>query len=158
MADAKSQKLQIAFQNGIFFLAGSLNEFSDFTPMLKADEPLKINLRHINRCNSIGIKLFLDFLTKWGERPFEYHEAPSIFVDQINYIPALLGPTAANGSIASLFVPYLCDSCGLEDEVLVGIAGNTAVGPDYTPPPRTCPKCGKTMQLANPAFFSFLSS
>jgi hypothetical protein len=149
--------LDVRLEKGMYILAGDMNEFADFSQLLDADPPLRLNLRGVRRFNSVGIRNFLFFLGKWGDKDIEYHECPSGFIDQVNFIPEIVG-SQGPAAIKSLFVPYACDVCSHEEEILGRIAdfGEVAQGKD--PPTRVCPKCKGTMQITTLAYFAFLES
>lgn len=154
MAD---QGIKIVAKDGVHHLAGVLDEFSDFSLLLRQSEPLRLNLRLLTRFNSIGVRNFLRFLTDWGPKAFVYDQCPSEFVDQINMIPALLG-TKGQGRVETLFVPYECSNCDNEEEVLSRAEDYRAAakaGADL--PSRTCGKCGHPMTVLMDSFFVFLT-
>ena len=141
--------MQIDLKDGVHYLAGELNEFSDFSDLEKAQDPLQLNVKGLTRLNSIGIRNLLKFLSKWGSRPFSYHECTSELIDQINMIPALLG-TARQGKVIDLFVPFECSDCGHEHEFYGKV--DEFNGPELH---RTCPKCGGKMTVLTDSFFVF---
>lgn len=153
MAD---QGLKIVEKGGTFFLAGVLNEYADFSALENKPAPLKLNMREVRRLNSIGIRNLLKFLTNRGPLPFEYHQAPCEFIDQINMIPALLGPKAC-GVIKTLFVPYECAACDCDHEVLCTIDEFPGVAAGGAPPLRKCPKCSANMRMLTDSYFAFLT-
>src|SRR4051794_8250490 len=107
----------IVEKDGVCFLDGVLNEYADFGKLAKKAEPLRLNIRKVSRLNSIGIRNLLKFLSEWGPKAFTYEDCPSEFIDQINMIPALLG-TQRQCKVVSMFVPYECNSCDHEEEIL----------------------------------------
>jgi hypothetical protein len=148
--------IKIVEKDGVFLLSGVLNEYADFSSLLAQQPPLKLNLRNVSRLNSIGIRNLLKFLADWGPKPFEYHETPSEFVDQVNMIPALLGPKG-HGQIKTLFVPYECTKCDHEAETLCKIEEFEPVKEGNEAPVRKCPKCGGEMAVLTDSFFVFLT-
>ena len=151
------QPFKIAEKDGVFHLSGVLNEYADFSTLLNRPEPLQLNMRGVSRLNSIGIRNLLKFLSDWGSKAFSYDECPSEFVDQINMIPALLGPKG-QGKVLTLFVPYECDSCDHDEEVLGNIEDfRSSVQAGLGPPKRRCSKCGEPMTVLTDSFFVFLA-
>lgn len=149
------QGLKIEEKDGMFYLVGVLDEYVDFSPLLSENPPLKLNLKQLERLNSIGVRNLLKFLNQWGDKPLEYHECPSEFIDQVNMIPALLG-AKHHGKVASLYAPYECSSCDNEEEVFGRPEdfGDAAEGGE--PPSRPCSKCGQDMHILMDSFFVFL--
>jgi hypothetical protein len=150
------QGLSIAVRDGVTHLSGVLNEFADLSALLKSAAPLRLNMRHVTRLNSIGVRNLLKFLSEWGDRAFYYEECPSEFIDQINMIPALLG-NAGRGQVKSLFVPYECAECDAEEEVLADAEAYREPARQGRLPTRTCGKCGGKMSVLTDAFFVFLA-
>lgn len=150
------QGISIVEKDGVFHLAGVLNENADFSSLVSKPVPLKLNMRNVSRFNSIGIRNLLKFLSEWGQKPFEYIECPSEFIDQVNMIPALLG-AKRHGEIRSFFVPYECQSCDFEEEVLGDVDQYAVVAQGGEPPMRKCPKCAGTMNVQTDSFLVFLS-
>ena len=148
--------IKIVERGGVYHLSGVLNEYADLSPLLKAAEPLRLNMSQVSRLNSIGIRNFLKFLADWGPKGFVYEQAPSEFIDQINMIPALLG-LKHHGTVKSLFVPYECAKCEHEEDVLSDLADYTAVKTGGEPPKRKCPKCGHEMTVLTDSFFVFMT-
>ena len=153
MADAG---IKIVERGGVYHLSGVLNEYADLSPLLKATEPLRMNMSQVSRLNSIGIRNFLKFLADWGNRKFVYEQAPSEFVDQINMIPALLG-LKHHGAVKSLYVPYECGNCENEEDVLSELSDYAAIKTGGEPPKRKCSKCGSDMSVLTDSFFVFMT-
>ncbi len=150
------QGIKIVEKGGVFHLSGVLNEYADFSPLLTQTAPLQLNMREVSRLNSIGVRNLLKFLADWGAKPFSYDQCPSEFIDQINMIPALLGPKS-QGVVKSLFAPYECNSCDFEDEVLSPTSTFAAIATGGESPRRTCPKCSGSMTVLTESFFVFLT-
>lgn len=149
------QGIKIVEKDGVFHLSGVLNEYADFSQLLGKSQPLRLNLKGLQRLNSIGIRNLLKFLSDFGDRELIYEECPSEFIDQINMIPALMG-VKKNCKIKSLFVPLECSACDHEDEVLSEVSAlNLAPGATPTPT-HTCSKCGGKMSILTDSFFIFL--
>ena len=150
------QGIKIEERGGIFHLSGVLNEYASFDLLLQKPAPLKLNMRLVSRLNSIGIRNLLKFIGDWGPKPFEYLECPSEFIDQINMIPSLLG-AKKTGKVVSLFVPYACDKCDHEPEVLCPVGDFAGVAAGGEPATRKCEKCGGTLTVLTDSFFVFLT-
>lgn len=150
------QGIKIVEKDGTYHLSGILNEYADFSPLVKQAPPLRLNMRSVSRLNSIGIRNLLKFLAEWGAKDFEYHDCPSEFIDQINMIPALLG-TKATGRVVTLFVPYECAECDNEEEVLAKVTDFKGLAEGGDAPRRKCVKCGGQLSVLTDSFFVFLS-
>ncbi len=62
--------IKIVEKDGVFHLAGILNEYADFSPLLPKPAPLRLNMKDVSRLNSIGVRNLLKFLAEWGAKPF----------------------------------------------------------------------------------------
>ena len=150
------QVMKIVAKDGAFHVSGVLNEYADFGPLLEQPEPLQLNMRQVTRLNSIGVRNLLKFLADWGPKAFSYDQCPSKFIDQINMIPALLG-VKNHGTVKSLFVPYECNNCDHEEEVLAPVDDYCAFAKGQQAPKRQCPKCASPMNVLTDSFFVFLN-
>lgn len=151
-----SSDFSIKHQDGRYHLVGILNEYADLSPLLAAQEPLRLNMGGLSKLNSIGIRNFLRFLSDWGPRSIQYENATSEFIDQLNMIPSLKGVNN-HAVIESFFVPWQCLECDHEDEVLMDsgtIVPTVEAGDD---PERKCPKCSSDMSLLVDSYFEFLA-
>jgi hypothetical protein len=150
-----SSEFSIKQQDGRYHLLGVLNEYADLSPLLAAQEPLRLHMGGLSKLNSIGILNFLRFLSDWGPRPIHYESATSEFIDQLNMIPSLKGVNN-HAVIESFFVPWQCLECDHEDAVLMNadqVVPQVEAGND---PERKCPKCSSDMSLLVDSYFEFL--
>jgi predicted RNA-binding Zn-ribbon protein involved in translation (DUF1610 family) len=151
MAD---EGFKIIQQNGAHHLCGVLNETANLSSLLKASEPLRLDMQEVSRLNSIGVRNLLKFLSGWGGKAFSYERCPGEFIDQVNMIPALLG-TKRQGTIKSLYVPYECPKCEHEEEVLGDLAAYVPGIATGAFPQHKCPNCGDMMTVVTDSFFVF---
>src|SRR5690606_17936891 len=120
-------------------------------------EPLRLNLRGMSRLNSIGIRNLLKFISAWSPKTFIFEECPSVFIDQVNMIPALTG-VKGQGSIETFYVPYECEDCGREEDFLGKAADYASLlkaGKDV--PQQICGGCGGPMLVLTDSYFVFLT-
>lgn len=151
------QGIKIAEKNGIVFLSGIMDEASDLSSLLGHSEPLILNFKEVTRFNSTGIRNILRFCAQWGTKRLEYIDCPCDLIDQINMIPALLGPKGSY-SVNTLFVPYECRSCGFSEEVLDSVKIYDLALKSGSPlPSKVCPKCAGTMAVISESYFVFLN-
>jgi hypothetical protein len=147
--------LTVEVKEGIAYLTGSIDEYSEYDSLLAMDAPLRLNLSKVGRINSIGVRNFLKFLNDWGSKDMSYIGCTVDFVDQLNMIPSLSG---INGHIVveSALVPFECDDCDTEKEILndmIELAKLIKSGDDL--PARKC-DCGGEMYVLMDSFFVFL--
>lgn len=152
--------MDIDFKNGVYQLAGRLDEYSDFESLIGAPDPLKLNLGKIQSINSIGVRKFLAFTIARAPKRFEFYECTADFIANINVIPQLLGTPSDASQIKSFYVPFSCESCKRIESSLFELDkltydqhGDVDVGT------RRCVKCGNEMDLdvEKSEFFTFLN-
>lgn len=131
--------IKITVSDGVSHLSGQLDEHMDMKPLLAGAGPIVLNFAKIMTVNSIGIRKFIEFLSKAKGRPLEFHECPAAVVDMINSIPGTLGDPPDPAIVKSLYITYRCSRCDKEEEVLYAVKRVTGDLPVL--PPRACPKC-----------------
>ena len=149
--------IQIEQKADVFFIKGVLDEYADLSPLLDKPAPLRLDLRGLTRLNSIGIRNMLKFLAGWGDKPLVYEHCTSEFIDQVSMIPALLG-IKKQGTIASLYVPYECNSCDHEEDIYRDLPEYSQALKTGVWPKEICKKCGTSMQVISDTFFAFAAS
>jgi hypothetical protein len=87
----------------------------DLTGMKK----IVIDLKGIKTINSVGIREWLNWIRPIGEKvEIVLQKAPKAMVFQFNMVEGFLPPRA---TVASFYVPYFCERCDREDNVLFTI-------------------------------------
>jgi hypothetical protein len=151
--------VKITFNNGVFFLAGRLDDSAQFDKMIGAPAPLKMNLGGITSINSVGVRKFLGFSLNWSPKKFEFYECTPEFIANVNVIPQMLGAPADERQIRSFYVPYSCESCKRIENVLFDREQITVdAHGEVVMPPRKCSKCGESLDLdvEKTEYFMFL--
>ena len=140
-------KLQVNEQAGVFHLKGSMDQSSDFSPLLKAGEPLVLNLAGVDQINSLGIQKFMTFLKDWGSKKLEYRQCSVPFLLAASMIPAMVKPPVDGAAIRikSLYCPYRCGACKKTSDVLIDVSKIREGADGFLPPedPGSCQHCGK---------------
>jgi hypothetical protein len=115
---------------------------ANFAPLTKLRGPLRIDLGGVERINSVGVRTWLDFVTKCESSGTQlvFERCSPAIVLQISMISNFMG----HAQVASVLVPYLCGACGAEHLQLAAITRGTPVAVARSVP---CPKCGTPMQL-----------
>jgi hypothetical protein len=153
--------VEVTQKNGVYFLAGRIDEFSEFEVFAAAPSPLVLNLGKVRSINSIGVRKFLAFAMKWVPKKFEFHECTPEFLANLNVIPQLLGAPGDVGQIRSFYVPFACEPCKRVENVLFQSdqIGSDAKG-EVTLPKRSCARCGEELSLdvEKSEYFVFLMS
>lgn len=152
------QGITLHILGDVVYLSGVMDEVSNLSVLLKCSEPLRLNFKGVTRLNSTGVRNLLQFLSQWGPKRLEYHECSCELVDQFNMIPALLGSKAHPYEIKSLYVPYECQACSYDQEILEDLGPiEEHVRQGNGLPTRVCPKCSSTFQVISEAYFVFLN-
>ena len=135
------------------FLKGVIDEDTEFEALKKAGNSLIINFKGITSINSCGIRTWVNFMKDLQSVPIIYEECPALIVRQMNMVPSFLG----HATVASVYVPYVCESCESEKMTLV-TADKFNKGNPNIPETLKCDSCNDgEMELdGNPKqYFSF---
>ena len=152
--------MDIDFKDGIYYLSGRLDEFSEFGSLANAPAPLKLNIGKVLSINSVGVRKFLVFTLKWSPKKFEFFECTPEFITNVNVIPQMLGSPSDETQIKSFYVPFSCESCKRLENVLfhresmvIDSTGQVFI------PEKKCAKCGETLDLdvEKNEYFMFLT-
>lgn len=154
---SSSISYQKSIQSGTptYHLSGVINENADLTFLAKLEPGTNvINTREVERINSCGVREWISALKSVPEgATIKYRECSAAFLDQINMISNFLG----NGTVESLFIPYLCESCGAKKDSLIEL--EVCFSDDELELPElACTSCEDEMELADDPeqLFSFL--
>lgn len=136
-------------------LAGDIDEDANFEELenaLKGKPTARIDLRGIERINSIGVREWVNFIRRASESTaITLERCSSVVVTQLNMIANFAGKAV----VASIVAPYVCDACGNEEDVLLNL---TSVDPsDPNLATRPCPECSESMELDDlpESYFAF---
>ena len=99
----------------IIYISGTIDEDTNFNPLLDFGKTLILNLSKIASINSCGIRNWVNFFKDLNNTQVIYEECTPLLVRQMNMIPSFLG----KAHVASVFVPYLCATCEEEKIILV---------------------------------------
>ena len=104
--------LKVAFTTeGIIRFSGVLDETFPVDYLLQQDPPLRLNLELVTAVNSIGVREFIKFMLRWGDKPIELHLISPAFVEAINVFGAMLGSPPDKKKVKSAVVEYICKNC-----------------------------------------------
>jgi len=152
-------KVQAEAGNTRVIMAGMLDErceLPSFPEVVKGH--LILDLEGVTLINSLGCRKW----TQWmrglkSEKSVILSRCSPMVVKQINILAGFL---SADARIESIYVPYYCEDCGLEEQKLVELA---TLSQPFLPAEiiecYSCPACGKNMQLdmIKSQYFAFLS-
>ena len=103
--------------------SGRLSEYAqleEVADQLPAGCSLVLDVGGIRRLNSIGVRKWIEFMEQCRRHcgSIEIRNCPEAFVSQVNTVSGF----AHGREIASVFAPYLCESCGAEKDVLIDVS------------------------------------
>ncbi|MBI1947883.1 MAG: protein kinase [Deltaproteobacteria bacterium] len=124
-------------------LSGTIE--ADFNPEQVANVTgcLVLDLDGVTRITSFGVREWIRFLKGCPAEAIFFVNARPGMVAQFN----LVGGFAGRGVLASCYLPYICEGCDTETEVLLDLARDRDVVLKKQPPPLTCPKCGAAAEF-----------
>jgi hypothetical protein len=131
------------------FLSGVIDEEADFSLILKEPQPANLDFSGIERVNSIGLRSWMHFMSKWGDKPLNYLNCPVSIGDHLATLPALGGIPKRVAVALSAMIPYDCLKCNHSEDFMVKQA---EVIPEVLPrvlSPK-CRICSGDMELLNP--------
>ena len=128
------------------FLSGVINENSDFSSLVSETSPLRIDFSGVERINSIGVRNWMLFLTKWDDqKAIEYHQCSAPIVDQLGVIVSLKGVRKKVAEVKSIRILAECGTCNQEATVPI-TADDYRKNKDLQTYLKPCKDCG------NPTF------
>jgi hypothetical protein len=145
MVDAR--RLKISRKGDMWFLSGSLEADADLAPINQHDGTLRINVRHLNSINSVGVRALCLFLKDFAGESFEYYECRPNFLDVINMVPMLLKVDGKLGRVISMNVPYVCNRCLYEINILTQTSEIGKMGHAVSLPTYDCSQCNSPSAL-----------
>ena len=127
-------------------IAGAITELSDFSKLKALKGAARIDLSGIDRINSLGVRNWCLFVrdAEAAGLALTFERCSPVIVEQISMISNFFG---AKSQVASLQVPYFCESCDTEHAQLIERAPNSPIS---VPSTNTCPKCGKPAAIDEP--------
>ena len=136
-------------------LAGSIDENSDLAGMFaQLVGPAVINLRHIERVNSMGVHRWVPLVTQFSARhPLAIDEISYALVQNANVVANLFGTAVVRSCVA----PYFCSACNDNCSVVVTMEEVAACAGG--PPVKHCGRCRAAMEFDElDGYFSFFKT
>lgn len=114
------------------------------------------DLDGVRRITSFGVREWLGALKTLAAEAYCFVNARPALVSQLNMVVGFAG----HGALVSLYLPYVCDACDTEAEVLVDLRAEEEQLPGGTPPPHRCESCGEQAEFDDlpEAYLSFVAS
>jgi len=99
----------------VVFIKGFIDEDAQFGEIGQIEGAFIFNFKDLTGINSCGIRNWVNFMKELKDREVSYEECPPALVRQMNMVPSVVG----NAKVLSVYVPYVCDACDHEAEILV---------------------------------------
>ncbi len=113
------------------------------------------DLDGVKRITSFGVREWVEALKALGANYYCFTKVRPAMVAQLNMVSGFAG----HGALVSLYLPYVCDECDTETEVLTDLRTHFDVVTSATPPPATCPSCGAEAEFDDvPASYFFYAA
>jgi predicted RNA-binding Zn-ribbon protein involved in translation (DUF1610 family) len=127
---------------------------SDLEPLRQLKGEVVFRLREFRRIGSDSVQRWIDLVRQMQGAHITLEECPIAFVHQANLITNLLD----RQTVRSLYAPYACDACGLDEEKLIDVARDLGGGKLRRAPEQKCSACGRplTFDELPERYFSFL--
>lgn len=130
---------------------------------VQGSKKVVIDLSGVNYINSVGVKNWITWTGRMPKNiPIEFENCPALIVNQVNMVAGFIPKT---GSVESLFAPFICEDCSVEENHLLRRGADYDYAQGNAPyslnlPEHLCPKCGKPMELdaLEMKFFAFLKT
>ncbi len=113
--------------------------FADLLPIMVGR--VDFDLSQVTYMNSLGVRAWVEFLRDAPIQGYELHACSVPFIVQAALSDSVLG----RGTVTSFFAPYVCETCGHEEERLLQSAA--VLASDLHPPTFTCPSCDGKLAL-----------
>jgi hypothetical protein len=133
-------------------LAGNLDETADLAGLFaRLDRDCVINLRDVERVNSMGVHNWLVQMTRLPG----HHR---VVIEDISYGLVQNAIAVANlfgsADVRSCMAPYACARC--DSHVMVSVQRDEVLATGGEPPPRPCARCRTPMEFEEiDGYFSF---
>ncbi len=150
-----TSRLRIELEDGVFFLAGIIDELSEFDQITNSKlSKIVLDLKGIERITSYGVKGWITMLNSLLQKELVYRNCPVTFIEQMNLVPGFKGQAV----VESFEVPFFCSSCNDEFAITVHtdkieqISFLDVINANYD-----CEKCNNEMEFdSTKHYFMFL--
>ena len=162
MSDFKAQQKSTP-QGLTLVFEGSIDEDVKFPAIDPAIHPnVRIELQGVKTINSVGIREWLNWIRPLSEAArITLVRCPKALVFQLNMVEGFL---PKSGRVESFYVPYFCEKCDKEQNVLFTVGKEASAGPagpavnfDLAAA-KLCPEaaCELEMDASEAKYFQFL--
>lgn len=112
--------------NLVLSFEGTIDEDVSFPSVdASAANSVVIDLHGVRSINSVGIREWLNWIKPLADqKPMVLQRAPKAIVFQFNMVEGFL---PKNASVTSFYVPFYCDTCDKENNVLFSVGKEVTV-------------------------------
>ncbi len=144
----------------LFQFVGQIDEEATFPDVTDMPTEATIDLKQVGAINSVGIRAWIMWFTQHTNTHFTFVNCPKALVMQMNMVEGFLPEKA---TVLSLQVPFFCEDCDEEKDVLfnVGkeiIVENGQVKLNYDKASICKSECDPELDVSEVKFFRFLLS
>ena len=139
---------------GTIRVSGTLDEHAHVGPAFGAiDGPAVINIRGIDRINSMGVHRWLvAFAELTARQKIVVEEVPYAVAMQANMVASFFGDAEVRSAVA----PYYCAACKASHQIVVS---RGEIGKDGAAPAKSCPTCNAPLEFEElDGYFSFFET
>ena len=144
----------------LLHLRGRVDERSDFSVANDAwsqdVKKVELHLKEVEYLNSLGIRMWIEWLDGFAPgAQLEYHEVPSMMVEQMNLIRGILRPGA---SLASFHADFYCEACDHDTTIVLKQGEGFVKDKVCLPEEVACSHCGNEtyLDVVEEDYFGFL--
>jgi DNA-directed RNA polymerase subunit RPC12/RpoP len=136
---------------------GEIDENAEFAELRRRLRGSVIfHMADVRRINSCGVREWVNFVRDLpGVSDLTFTHCSPAIVTQLNMIYNFRG----SGRVRSFFAPYVCESCGHEEEKLLDVQSQFPTGSVHSVPDYKCEQCGAQMEFDDlpERYLSFLT-
>jgi len=126
-------------------ILGAIDEQCPLERLAAVEFPLVLDLADVDFVNSTGLRAWIHFLRSVrGRGPLTIERCSERMVMQLN----MVSDAHTGLTVTSFYAPYVCDACGHEERVLLGVQSHFPIGTRSAPPVVDCPECRQPMDFA----------
>ena len=98
-----------------FYFCGQIDEEVSFLEVDNMPSEVVVDLSEVTSINSVGIRAWILWFSQFPETTFQFKKCPKALVMQMNMVEGFL---PAKSEVLSLEVPFFCEECDTEKDVL----------------------------------------
>lgn len=138
---------------------GQVDEEAVFPTFNDLGTEVFIDLSGVTAINSIGIRSWIQWFSQYGSIHFTFINCPKALVMQMNMVEGFLPEKA---EVQSMQVPFFCESCDEERELMFEVGREIIVNGDnvtlkYDKTKVCKPDCETELDVSEAKFFRFLT-